>query len=312
MTLSAFFLVGPTASGKSSVAEALARENGSELLSVDSMQVYQGLDVGTAKTPVVDRDDLLYHGLDVVELLMRYSVWQYREMAIQAVSAAMQRGNKVIAVGGSGFYVRALIDGLTATPASDPAHQRHWLAIYESKGISSLQDELKSRDLAAYEALENPENPRRLIRALELAEKGASGPGKTWKQGDDRPMLTGIRMEPELLRARIRERVEKMYACGLIAEVEALLERGLRDAPTAAQALGYSEAIACIDGELAIDDAIEKTAGRTWQLARRQMTWFRHQARVDWIDVDSTSDILDVANRVKESWRTHGSVQLPE
>ena len=270
------------------------------------MLVYRGMSIGTAKPDAEERSGIRYFGIDLVEPHERFSTWRYREYALSCFREHPE--DDFIVAGGTGLYVRALTDGLQANPAMDPAFHERWQARVQEEGIEVLQQALRDADAAAFDALEDPLNPRRLIRALELSGE-SKAERHEWPEA--RAPITGLCMPNEHLKARITQRVERMYASGLLEEVEGLLSSD-EFSGTAGKAIGYAEAIACLAGECSQEEAGAKTVSRTWQLARRQMTWFRHQAAVDWIDVEPGMDIGDIAESVNASWRTHGYTEIAE
>ncbi len=302
----AFFLVGPTAVGKSSVAQYLAEQRSASILSADSMLIYRGMDIGTAKPTVAERGDVPYYGVDLAEPDESFNVWDYRRDALEAL-AALPEGEELIVTGGTGLYVKSLVHGLEDRPGGDAALRAEWERRLADEGIAALQEAVRRAAPERYEALADKENPRRLIRALETA--GAPPETPSW-QSTEEPVLAGLSMEPELLNARIAQRVEEMYAQGLVEEVTRLLERERPLSETARQAIGYAEAIALIEGQATQAEAVERTVVRTRRLAKRQRTWFRHQANVDWVEVTPGADVAALAEQVAQRWRKHGATEI--
>lgn len=304
---SAYFLVGPTAVGKTAVAQRLAEERDAAILSADSMLIYRGMDIGTAKPSLEARSMVPYYGMDLVNPEMSFSVWDYRRHAMAALEAESDRD--IIVVGGTGLYVKSLTDGLTARPGGDATLRRKWARRLEHEGIEVLQEALHAADAEALAALDDPRNPRRLIRALECA--GLPGSTRAWghSQGRTAP-LVGLWMTPELLNARIVQRVDAMYDEGLLEEVERLLASGGTLSKTARQAIGYAEAAEFIAGHITQAEARERTVVRTRRLAKRQRTWFRHQAEVDWVEVTPTATVAALADAVAQRWRKHGATAI--
>lgn len=296
-----YVLVGPTATGKSAVAQYIAEQRDAAVLSADSMLIYRGMDIGTAKPALGARGRVPYLGVDLANPDEGFSVWQYRQAAV-AQLATLPPSQEVIVVGGSGLYVHALIMGLD-TAGEVPAARAQWETLFATQGIEGLRAALRARAPAALAALADPRNPRRLIRALERGAVPAPAAAPTAAV----PVLAGLRMEPALLNRRIEQRVARMYAAGLLNEVAGLLAapRGL--SPTALQAIGYAEAIAVLEGRCSRETAIAQTVARTCRLAKRQRTWFRHQARVEWVDAGAADTVASLAARVQEIWRTHGN-----
>ncbi len=302
-------LVGPTASGKSAVAQLIAEQSGAAVLSADSMLVYRGMDIGTAKPGRQERARVDYLGIDLADPSEPFSVWAYRE-AVAAQLAGLPPEQDVLVAGGSGLYVKALTMGLAAA-GPEPASRARWEALFSDQGVEGLQQALQQRDAAALAGLSDPLNPRRLIRALERhAAGGETTKDSSWCGAAAGPVLAGLWMDPALLNKRIEQRVETMYAAGLLDEVTGLLAdpRGL--SATARQAIGYAEAIAVIEGRSSREEAMVVTAARTRRLAKRQRTWFRHQAQVEWIEVRPGEPLISVADRVRAVWRQHGSASM--
>ena len=303
-------LVGPTAVGKSAVAEAIAQRTGAAVLSADAMLIYRGMDIGTAKPDRQTRERVDYLGIDLVDPCESFNVWAYRE-AVAVQLAQLSADREVIVAGGSGLYIKALTMGLDAAGAGAETRAR-WAALFAAQGVEGLQKALRQRDTAAFDALSDSQNPRRLIRALERLDAGDETTGVDCASREPlmQPVLAGLWMEPTLLNKRIEQRVEAMYDDGLLEEVGGLLRdpRGL--SPTARQAIGYAEAIDVVEGRGSREEAMARTAVRTRRLAKRQRTWFRHQARVEWVDVRADDSVEMLANRVREVWRTHGSARM--
>ncbi len=308
--LRAFFLVGPTAAGKTAVAHRIAEEHGFDILSADSMQVYRGMDIGTAKPTAGERGCVRYQGLDLVSLEEPFSVGDYRAAALQAVRAADAVHRRVIVTGGTGLYIKSLTDGLAARPPRDTAIRSRAECLLAEQGIAALQEWLTRLDPARAHSLADPQNPRRLIRAIELAESGEVFADKTWMAARTGPRIPGLMLPLEKLYASIETRVHTMYAGGLIEEVQGLLDQGLATAPTAAQAIGYAEAIAYLNGRFTREEAIAKTILRTRRLAKRQLTWLRHQANVEWLMIDTNMPVADRARKVLDHWQVHGPTPI--
>lgn len=340
----AWFLVGPTAVGKTAVAQALAEQTGAAVLSADAMLVYRGMDVGTAKPSHAERNGVRYFGLDGVDPDQPFSVGAW----IAQVRAQLESGvalptppaapgvlpgpRDLLVVGGTGLYVRALTTGLEAA-ASDPERRRYWNRRLAEEGIEALRGELFRRAPDAREQLDDPHNPRRVLRALEHLDACGALPSG-WRAAP-RPRLVGLHLPREALHARIAQRIERMFASGLAEEVSRLrarypswAESGGRgraatgadeaqeerppDAPvfTARQAIGYAEVCDWLDGRLTLDQTKEQIAVRTRRLAKRQETWFRHQAEMTWIEIAPEETAAAVATRVLAVWREHGPTPI--
>lgn len=308
----AFFLVGPTASGKTDAAHRLALRLGCEILSADSMLVYRGMDIGTAKPDPALRSEIRYWGLDQVEPGDPFSLAQFQIEAARAAAENGARAKGLVVVGGTGLYIKALLQGLDEGPPADHAQRRHWEARVAREGIGPLQDELRRLypELSAALNESDRSNPRRLMRILELGRGGVTSVRRAWKEQRPLPAITGLSLPIPLLRARIETRVTRMYAAGLLDEVKGLLERGLEAAPTACQAIGYAEAIAVLKGRCGVAAAQAETVLRTCQLAKRQMTWFRGQSTIRWIAVGEGDSPETVCERVWQSWQETGPAPL--
>jgi len=275
-------LVGPTASGKTDAGIALATRSGVEIASVDSMLVYRGMDVGTAKPTAEQQRVLPHHLIDLAEPSERFSVARYQ----QAAHDLLDRVPDPLLVGGSGLYFRAVVDRLRFPP-EDPAVRASLEAEADALGADELYERLSAADPVAAARID-PANVRRTIRALEVSTiTGApfSDFAAAWEVYDPALVrVAGIRLASATLDARVRARVARMLETGWIDEVRDLMERGFGAWLTASQAIGYAELAAHLDGRLALDEAMERTVKRTKELARRQMAWFRRDPRVRWFD----------------------------
>ena len=309
--LSAFFLVGPTAAGKSTVAHCIALSQGYAVISADSMLVYSGMDIGTAKPTVPERAEVEYHGLDLATPGDCFSAGQFRTYALDVLSQITDSGRQAVVVGGTGLYVKSLTDGLDMLSGSDPDRVAFWSKVFQRNGMEALQDALRQMSPSALDAVGDKMNHRRIIRALVLTESGMELPDRSWGAGR-RPggHVTGLAMSPEVLGRRIVQRVDRMYDDGLLDEVRQLRERFADFSSTAGHAIGYREACACLDGKLTIDEARERTVIRTRQLAKRQRTWFRHQACVSWVEIDDGMRADEVAGMVLADWRDNGATDI--
>jgi tRNA dimethylallyltransferase len=260
------------------------------------------MDIGTAKPLAAERRGVRYWGMDVAAPAEPFSVARYREEARRCFASAHERGVPVLVTGGAGLYIKVLVTGLAELPAASAAARQRWRAVLDERGVAGLQEELRRRGPAWFEALADKANSRRLLRALECVEAGQAHPPRTWNEGAAAPELIGLRMPREQLHRRIAARVKEMYAQGLLDETRRLLDEGLAEAPTAMQAVGYAEAAVCLGGRMSREAAMEKTIQRTRQLAKRQMTWFRRQANVTWVDVTSDMPLEETAERVLACW----------
>ncbi len=293
-----WLLAGATATGKSAVAQRIAEMTGSAIVSADAMLVYRGMDIGTAKPTPAERGHVPYAGLDLVSPAEPFSAGRW----IEAVKPVLTDSGAIV-VGGTGLYFKALVQGLEEAPEADPALRRELTALHERGGVSALYEALRRHGVDP-QTLPDPANPRRLIRALEILAVSGTLPAR-WQTAEP-PRVTALRWSRDRLHARIETRVRKMYAEGLLAETERLLAEYPAWSTTAAGAIGYAEAVGVLRGTLTREAAIDQTVIRTRQLARRQETWFRHQARPEWIDLTGEESIDAVATRILEQWRKDG------
>ncbi len=282
-------IVGPTASGKSSLAERLAVTLGSAVVSVDAMQVYRGMDIGTAKTPVDERACELMM-VDVCDVGDDYSVRLFQRDARACVDALLASERTPVLCGGTGLYLDAVIDEMDfpAGQTGSEARERYE-AIARDEGALALHELLRGRDPKSAELI-HPNNVRRVVRALEMLDEGVSYAAKHEGLRARRPhydaLLFGITMDRERLYKRIDARVDAMVEAGLVDEVRALAEGGLAETLTAMQAIGYKEVVAYLDGALTLDEAIDEVKRRSRRYAKRQLSWLRRDGRVRWLDYD--------------------------
>lgn len=285
-------IVGPTAVGKTDVAEELAADLGGELISADSMQVYRGMDIGTAK-PAPSGRRVPYHCIDLVEPGTPYSAALYQRDARSAIDDIAARGKIPVLCGGTGLYVRAALDDWEFPTGDLATPERARLeALADELGPLGMHERLAAIDPTAAAAI-HPNNVRRVVRALEMAENGASyavqaerfSARNAWYP----TTLIGLTMERSALYARIDARVDSMLDAGLAAEVADLLNAGYRDALTATQAIGYKEIVPVLDGESTLADASSAIKQATRRYAKRQLTWFRGDPRIQWLDVTGLS-----------------------
>lgn len=286
-------VLGPTAVGKSAVAELIAEALGGEIVNADSMQVYRGMDVGTAKTPPASRR-VAHHCLDVVDPGESYSAARYQHDARAAIDGLLARGVVPVIVGGTGLYVRAALDEFTFPAGEIGSESRESIEARALEiGASALHAELVAAD-AASAALIHPNNVRRTVRALEMLAAGrsyaeqASG-FSTRKSHYPNAQLLGLSMDRAALYARIDARVDAMLEAGLLDEVRHLLASGYRSALTAAQAIGYKELVPVIEQSAPLDEAAAAIKRASRRYAKRQLTWFRADPRIIWLDVTELS-----------------------
>ena len=307
MQNSAYFLIGPTAVGKTAVAHHLALRMGADILSADAMAVYRGMDVGTAKPEKSLRAAVRYWGIDIVDPVEDFSVGDYTRYAREVLDRLRRLSRPVIVVGGSGLYVKALIDGLDELPRGDVRYRQLLEGIYFRWGIGALRDLLGRLSSDALVTLADPNNPRRVMRRIEIILSGGVVPSRR-KDMDSSSMVVGLLMERNLLWKRIEERAARMFAGEIQEEALRLRKQYGFLSRTAAQAIGYREAFAFLDGLLSGQDALDATIRRTRRLLRRQLTWFRHQLDVSWIQRAPGADINSTAELIQRKWDEYGPV----
>ncbi len=287
-------MVGPTASGKTELALRLAERAGFELLSLDSMLVYRGLDVGTAKPTPEERARVEHHLIDLVGPEVRYDVERYLRDARAAEESLSRRSVRGLYVGGTGFYLKALLSGLAEGPPVDHELRAALERRYDADGGRALQLELAAADPESAARI-HPNDRKRLVRAHEILAQTGERPSARRREWSDerapRPhVLIGPAIEPAALRDRIARRTRAMLAAGWVDEVRSILE-GPGFGPTSAQALGYPEVRAHLAGELDRDQLETRIATRTWRFSRRQLTWYRGIGGVQWIDASAPNAI---------------------
>jgi tRNA dimethylallyltransferase len=277
-------VVGPTAVGKSDLGLVLARALGGEVVNADSMQLYRGMDIGTAKLTEAEQGDVVHHVLDVWNVTDEANVVDYQHMARAAFAAARLRGARPVLVGGSGLYVRAALDRLEF-PGTDPAVRRRLEAELAADGPGALHRRLSEVDPAAAIAI-LPSNGRRLVRALEVVElTGRPFTATLPEHGYEvSAVQVGLTLPRPQLDERIAHRVDVMWQRGLVEEVRRLVDDGLRAGRTASRALGYAQVLRHLAGEWSEEQARDETVRATRRFARRQESWFRRDPRVVWLD----------------------------
>ncbi|MFD8552985.1 tRNA (adenosine(37)-N6)-dimethylallyltransferase MiaA [Streptomyces fradiae] len=276
-------VVGPTAAGKSDLGVHLARELGGEVVNADSMQLYRGMDIGTAKLTREERGGVPHHLLDIWDVTQTASVAEYQRLARARIDRLLAAGRTPVLVGGSGLYVRGAIDALEF-PGTDPLVRARLERELEELGSGVLHARLAAADPDAARAI-LPSNGRRVVRALEVIEI-TGRPFTANLPGHDSVYDTvqiGVDVARPELDARIAERVDRMWEAGLVDEVRALEGRGLRDGRTASRALGYQQVLAALAGECTEQEARDETVRATKRFARRQDSWFRRDPRVRWL-----------------------------
>lgn len=289
-------VVGPTASGKSALGIALAHKFGGEVVNVDSMQLYRGMDIGTAKLPVEEREGIPHHLLDIWDVTKTASVAEYQALAVATVEEIMARDKMPVLVGGSMLYVQSLIDAWSFPP-TDPTVRARYEARLGEIGVDALHAELAEVDPEAASIIED-KDPRRTVRALEVIELTGK-PFKASQPPKNAPprwgtRILGLRTNAEWLNPRIELRTRMMFEQGLIDETRALVTDGLVRNSTAGRAIGYAQVLAMFDGELTEEQALEQTITGTRRYVRRQRSWFNRDPRTVWLDA-ADSNVVDLA-----------------
>jgi tRNA dimethylallyltransferase len=289
-------VVGPTAAGKSALSLRLARALGGEVVNADSMQLYRGMDIGTAKLTAGERAGIPHHLLDIWDVTQAAAVSEYQRLARQAIAAIQARGLTPILVGGSGLYVRAAIDKLEF-PGTDPGLRARLEAELAAVGPAVLHARLAGRDPAAAAAI-LPGNGRRIVRALEVMELSGRPFSATMPEYEAifETVQIGVALPRAELDQRVADRVTRMWQQGLVEEVATLAAAGLRDGRTASRALGYAQVLAFLDGRWTEEEAAVQTVQATRRFIRRQESWFRRDPRIRWLPADDP-DLLSGALR---------------
>jgi tRNA dimethylallyltransferase len=308
-------IVGPTATGKSEVGLLLAERLGGEIVSADSMQVYRGMDIGTAKPAAQQQTRVRHHLIDVVGPDEPFSVARYQALAEEALADIRQRGRLPILVGGSGLYVRAVVDGFDLPPAPpDPDLRRELAEEARQKGPELLHARLAAVDPQAAAGI-HPRNVKRVIRALEVyAQTGRPlsecwALARVWRGGLDRARRAryntrqfGLTLPRAALHARIEARVDRMMAAGLAEEVKGLVARGFGAELISMKGLGYAQIAGHLRGEYSLEEAVRRLKRDTRRFAKRQLTWFRADPRIRWVDVSEVGGPAGAAEMIEERW----------
>ncbi len=295
MNGSTIYLTGATASGKSALAMYLAKRLGGEIISVDSMQVYCGLNIGTAKPNAEEQAEVQHHLIDVAQLSQAFDAAQFIRLAERASKSISSKGRIPIFCGGTGLYFRALMEGLGDSPPSDES-LRNELSLMP---LESLVMELKVKDPEAAKHIDL-KNPRRVLRAIEvirLTGRPYSDQRIGWENLDSAPQnLFCINREVDILNQRIHKRVDEMFDNGLVEETQILIKQGLRDNRNACQALGYRQVLDLLDGKLSLENVIDRVKTKTRQFAKRQRSWFRNQMKcevLEWPDGENVNSCCE-------------------
>ncbi|MGP3705627.1 tRNA (adenosine(37)-N6)-dimethylallyltransferase MiaA [Gordonia paraffinivorans] len=288
-------VVGPTACGKSDLALDLAERLGGEIVNIDAMQQYRGMDIGTAKVPEAERRGIPHHQIDVLDVTEVATVARYQQAATADVERLLAAGRVPVIVGGSMMYIQGLLDNWQF-PATDPLVRARYEEMLAERGVAAMHELLKEVDPAAASTI-LPTDGRRIVRALEVVElTGRPFAASQPQIGEPRwgTVILALDRDTAELDERIRLRTRLMFSTGLVDEVEALCEKGLRDGRTASQAIGYKQVLAALDGEYDLDQAEELTFIGTRRYVRRQRSWFRRDHRAIWLDAGAPG-LLDRA-----------------
>jgi len=298
-------IVGPTAAGKTALSLGLAKTLDSEIVSADSRQIYRYMDIGTAKPTSEERSCVPHHMLDRVDPDTRYTAGQYARDARACIDAIFSRGSVPILVGGSGLYLRALLDGLFDDPPSSPEIDRTLRRELEEKGSPALHRALARVDAEAARRI-HPHDGQRLVRALSVFRRTGRPMSELWRSSSEErldadTMVFGLSRDRASLYRRIEDRVDRMIEQGLVEEVRSLLRMGYTRDLDALRTIGYRETCAFLAGEMTLEDAVARIKRDTRRYAKRQLTWFRHDRRVRWVDVDD-ADVDRTAGRIVEEF----------
>ena len=296
-------ILGVTASGKGRLAFDLAETLGAEIISIDSMKVYRRMDIGTAKPPKHARNRIKYHLIDIVEPSESFSVAAFLNLACDAMEQIKHRKRKVIAVGGTALYIKALLYGLFEGPGTDKQIRAELTARAQGESPTELHRELTKIDPVAAERI-SPNDSRRIIRALEvyqLTGKPISSFQKQWDESEvkDNWKIIGLRREKTEESKRINNRAKKMFAAGFVDEVKALLAKEKPLSKQAGCAIGYAETIDYLNGKMGLEDAIELIKKNTRRLAKSQRTWFKTFKNVNWLDIKPDEPPENIFKRTK-------------
>ncbi len=296
---------GPTASGKTSLSIELAKAYNAEIVSADSMQIYKYMNIGTAKPDMDERDGIVHHLMDIVTLDVSFSVAEYVKLAHEKIAEIRDRGKNVIIIGGTGLYINSLVDDVDFTENDSDTKIREELSkTAEEKGVDVLVEELKTFDPVSAERI-HKNNVRRIIRAIEFYRMTGvpiSVHQEETKKKESRysPCMMAIKWDMPKLYERIEKRVDIMIENGLINEVRELLEKGYTKDMTSMQGIGYKELIEYFSGECTFPEAVDKIKLGTRHYAKRQMTWFRRDERINWINYNE--DILKKAKEITDKF----------
>jgi tRNA dimethylallyltransferase len=297
-------ITGVTASGKGKLAFELAKETSAEIISIDSMKVYRRMDIGTAKPPKEARKCVNYHLLDVIEPSEAFSAGAFVELAHEAIKQIKQRQKRVIAVGGTALYIKALVYGLFEGPGADEQIRIQLRARAEKEGLEKLYRELLKVDPAAAERI-SPTDLRRIVRALEIYQITGKPISQLQKQFDAEKTvhdwtIIGLRRKKNIENSRINARVKKMIEAGFVNEVKGLLAEEKPFSKQAECAIGYAEIIEHLNGKTTLEEAIEQIKKNTRRLAKHQRTWFKRFRNINWLDIDPEEPAEEIFKRARK------------
>ena len=295
-------IVGPTAVGKTEIAIQLAQHLDAEIVSLDSRQIYREMDIGTAKPTPDQQGAVPHHLIDCVDVDQPFSVAEHQRLADSAIEEVRERGKQAMAVGGAGLYFRGLVDGLFDGPGADAEIRAKLQREADEHGNVALHDRLRQCDPESANRI-HPNNRVKVIRALEVYEltgKPISVLQQQWKMNEPRYLFRafGLNMPREMLYRRIEDRVDQMVEVGLIEEVKGLLEQGYPRNCVAMQSFGYKELIEYLDGKRTFDEAIALLKQNTRRFAKRQLTWFCNDPRIEWLDISQFSSMEGIVDNL--------------
>lgn len=298
-------ICGPTASGKTALSVALAKKLDAEIISADSMQVYRGMDIGTAKPTVEERQGISHHLIDIIDPDQPFDVAQYCELARQAIAEVRSRGRLPILVGGTGLYVSTLIDHVElGETENDPAYRAEMEAYAKEHGNHALHEMLKDIDLESYASI-HENNVHRVVRALEVYRQTGIPLSEHKRRSRLRPSPYDLCMiglawkDRQQLYDRIDRRVDIMMEAGLQKEVEEIAQKGYNKDWSSMQAIGYKELFAALRGEMSMAQAVDTVKRESRRYAKRQLTWLRRDGRIRWIELDSSTAMEDVLRQAR-------------
>jgi len=307
----AWILTGATATGKTSVCQLLAARLHAGIISADSMLVYKGMDIGTAKPTRKERGSAPCYGIDLTTPDQPFSTGAWIRATRNALTKAASDTRQpphLIVTGGTGLYIKALTSGIDSAPVY-PERRAYWNDFLAKNGLPALMNQLEHRMDPALINFPDPSNSRRIIRALEHLDANGKLPDN-WGTDQHKPAIITLTMPRHQLHIRIRDRVKQMFEQGLPEEVRNLKSTYSNWSATAAKAIGYQETLAMLDGRLTQADAIERITIRTRQLAKRQETWFRHQQNTIWCEIELSDCIEEIARKVLFLWDKYGKTEL--